>query len=75
MEKFLNTPLHYGRKSMIDIENMKYIVGHSKEYDNFESAKKDFFEKLELVIKSNKLNIQLGLSPEYPSPLWDDVTE
>ena len=26
MEKFLNTPLHYGRKSMIDIENMKYIV-------------------------------------------------
>ena len=34
--------------------------------------KKDFFEKLELVIKFNKLNIQLGLSPEYPSPLWDE---
>ena len=49
-----------------------YIVGHSKEYDNFESAKKDFFEKLELVIESNKLNIQLELSPEYPSPLWDE---
>ncbi|WP_423983933.1 Imm59 family immunity protein [Granulicatella adiacens] len=48
------------------------MVGHSKEYDNFESAKKDFFEKLELVIESNKLNIQLGLSPEYPSPLWDE---
>ena len=92
MEKFLNTPLHYGIKSMIDIENMKYIVeqeikkrhfeslhyvlfdetkrlqwafhlfyrdgkfminsrddrsyivGHSKEYDNFESAKKDFLK-------------------------------
>ena len=72
MEKFLNTPLHYGIKPMIDIENMKYIVGHSKEYDNFGSAKKDFFEKLELVIESNKLNIQLGLSPEYPSPLWDE---
>ena len=26
MEKFLNTPLHYGRKSMIDIENMKCVV-------------------------------------------------
>ena len=26
MEKFLNTPLHYGIKSMIDIENMKCIV-------------------------------------------------
>ena len=50
-------------------------VGHSKEYDNFESAKKDFFEKLELVIESNKLNIQLELSPEYPSPLWDEKEE
>ena len=52
-------------------DDRSYIVGHSKEYDNFESAKKDFFKKLELVIESNKLNIQLGLSPEYPSPLWD----
>ena len=56
-------------------DDRSYIVGHSKEFDNFESAKKGFFEKLELVIESNKLNIQLGLSPEYPSPLWDDVTE
>ena len=53
-------------------DDRSYIVGHSKEYYNFESAKKDFFEKLELVIKFNKLNIQLGLSPEYPSPLWDE---
>ena len=53
-------------------DDRSYIVGHSKEYDNFESAKKDFFEKLELVIESNKLNIQLGLSAEYPSPLWDE---
>ena len=53
-------------------DDRSYIVGHSKEYDNFESAQKDFFEKLELVIESNKLNIQLGLSPEYPSPLWDE---
>ncbi|MGT2809878.1 Imm59 family immunity protein [Streptococcus intermedius] len=53
-------------------DDRSYIVGHSKEYDNFESAKKDFFEKLELVIESNKLNIQLGLPEEYPSPLWDE---
>ena len=56
-------------------DDRSYIVGHSKEYDNFESAKKDFFEKLELVIESNKLNIQLGLSAEYPSPLWDEKEE
>ena len=53
-------------------DDRSYIVGHSKEYDNFESAKKDFFEKLELVIESNKLNIQLGLPVEYPSLLWDE---
>jgi len=53
-------------------DDRSYIVGHSKEYDNFGSAKKDFFEKLELVIESNKLNIQLGLPVEYPSPLWDE---
>ena len=53
-------------------DDRSYIVGHSKEYNNFESAKKDFFEKLELVIESNKLNIQLGLPVEYPSPLWDE---
>ena len=34
--------------------------------------KKDFFEKLELVIESNKMNIQLGLPVEYSSPLWDN---
>ena len=56
-------------------DDRSYIVGHSKEYDDFESAKEDFFEKLELVIESNKLNIQLGLSPEYPSPLWDEKEE
>ena len=56
-------------------DDRSYIVGHSKEYDNFESAKKDFFEKLELVIESNKLNIQLGLSAEYPSPLWDKIDD
>ena len=48
-------------------DDRSYMVGHSKEYDNFGSAKKDFFEKLELVIESNKLNIQLGLPVEYPS--------
>ena len=53
-------------------DDRSYIVGHSKEYDNFESAKKDFVEKLELVIESNKLNKQLGLSAEYPSPLRDE---
>lgn len=42
MEKFLNTPLHYGRKSMIDIENMKYIVE--------QEIKKRHFDNLDYVL-------------------------
>lgn len=56
-------------------DDRSYIVGHSGEYDDFESAKQAFFEKLELVIESNKMNIQLGLPTEYSSPLWDKVDD
>lgn len=56
-------------------DDRSYIVGHSKEHENFEEAKQDFFEKLELVIESNKLNMQLGLPSEYPSPLWDKTDD
>ena len=56
-------------------DDRSYIVGHSKEHENFEDAKQDFFEKLELVIESNKLNMQLGLPSEYPSPLWDNTND
>ena len=56
-------------------DDRSYIDGHSKEHENLEDAKQDFFEKLELVIESNKLNIQLGLPSEYPSPLWDNTND
>ena len=56
-------------------DDRSYIVGHSKEHENFEDAKQDFFEKLELVIETNKLNMQLGLPSEYPSPLWDNTND
>ena len=56
-------------------DDRSYIVGHSKEYDNFESAKKDFFEKLEHFVKSNQFKVKIGETPDYSSPLWDDVTE
>lgn len=56
-------------------DDRSYIIGNSREYDNFEDAKHNFFEKLELVIESNKLNIQLGLPTEYPSPLWDKTND
>ena len=45
MEKFLNTPLHYGRKSMIDIENMKYIVEQEIKKHHFESLHYALFDE------------------------------
>ena len=45
MEKFLNTPLHYGRKTMIDIENMKYIVEQEIKKRHFESLHYVLFDE------------------------------
>ncbi|HEL2651271.1 TPA: hypothetical protein U1374_001895 [Streptococcus suis] len=53
-------------------DDRTYIIGHSEEHENFEDAKQDFFERLELVIETNKLNKQLGLPSDYSSPLWDE---
>ena len=52
-------------------DDRSYVMGNTIEFDNFQDAKKVFFDKLELVIESNKLNIQLGIAVEYCSPLWD----
>ena len=45
MEKFLNTPLHYGGNSMIDIENMKYIVEQEIKKRHFESLHYVLFDE------------------------------
>mgnify|MGYP000544590660 FL=1 len=52
-----------------------YIVGHSKEYDNFEEAKTAFISKLENFVESTRKGLKVGFSPYYSSPLWDDATE
>ena len=45
MEKFLNTPLHYGIKSMIDIESMKCIVEQEINKCHFESLRYVLFDE------------------------------
>ena len=61
MEKFLNTPLHYGIKSMIDIENMKCIVEQEIKKCHFESLHYVLFDEdsnlpwaIHLYYKNNK---------------------
>ena len=43
------------------------------EFDNFEAAKNKFLEKLDFTVEINKLFVENGESPEYPSPLWDKI--
>ena len=45
------------------------------EYTNFKEAKEKFMELLEHTVSRNKYYISNGWAPQYPSPLWDDVTE
>jgi len=42
------------------------------EFDNFEDAKIAFLERLEHFVKSNQFRVQIGKTPDYSSPLWDE---
>ena len=72
MEKFLNTPLRYGRKSMIDIENMKYIVEQEIKKRHFESLHYVLFDEdknlpwaFHLFYKDSKFMINLRDDRSY----------
>ena len=72
MEKFLNTPLHYGIKSMIDIENMKCIVEHEIKKCHFESLHYVLFDEdsnlpwaIHLYYKNNKFIVNIRDDRSY----------
>ena len=56
-------------------DDRSYIIGKSWEFENYEEAKHFFIKKMETFVQLNRLEIQTGHPPYYPSPLWDDVTE
>ena len=56
-------------------DDRSYIIGKSWEFENYAEAKHFFIKKMETFVQLNRLEIQTGHSPYYPSPLWDDVTE
>ena len=61
-----------------DFENMRCIVeqdikiGNTVEFNSFEEAKADFINTLENYVEMNIKGKELGFTPEYPSPLWDE---
>ncbi|KEQ45588.1 hypothetical protein SK578_0432 [Streptococcus mitis] len=53
-------------------DDRSYIIGKSWEFENYEEAKHFFIKKMETFIQLNRLEIQTGHPPYYPSPLWDN---
>lgn len=56
-------------------DDRSYVIGNTIEFTSFEDAKIAFLEKLEHFVKSNQFKVKIGETPDYSSPLWDDVTE
>ena len=53
-------------------DDRSYVIGNTVEFNSFEEAKADFINTLENYVEMNIQGKELGLSPEYPSPLWDE---
>ena len=53
-------------------DDRSYIIGKSWEFENYEEAKHFFIKKMETFVQLNRLEIQTGHPPYYPSPLWDE---
>ena len=56
-------------------DDRSYVMGNTIEFTSFEDAKIAFLEKLEHFVKSNQFRVQIGKTPDYSSPLWDDARE
>ena len=56
-------------------DDRSYIIGESWEFENYEEAKHFFIKKMETFVQLNRLEIQTGHPPYYPSPLWDEKEE
>ena len=56
-------------------DDRSYVMGNTIEFTSFEDAKIAFLERLEHFVISNQFKVNIGKTPYYSSPLWDDVTE
>ena len=53
-------------------DDRSYVIGNTVEFNSFEEAKADFINTLENYVETNIQGKELGFTPEYPSPLWDE---
>ena len=53
-------------------DDRSYVMGNTIDFTRFEDAKIAFLERLEHFVKSNQFRVQIGKTPYYSSPLWDE---
>lgn len=53
-------------------DDRSYVIGNTVEFNSFEEAKADFINTLEKYVEMNIQGKELGFTPDYPSPLWDE---
>ena len=53
-------------------DDRTYIMGKTREFDNFEEAKLSFLNLMESFIEMNGYFVQNGDSPYYSCSLWDE---
>lgn len=49
-----------------------YIIGKTWKYSNFDDATKGFMNILDETVKGERMGVELGIKPNYASPLWDN---
>lgn len=53
-------------------DDRTYIMGKTREFENFEEAKLFFLNLMESFIEMNRYFVQNGDSPYYSCSLWDE---
>lgn len=53
-------------------DDRSYVIGNTVEFNSFEEAKANFINTLENYVEMNIQGKELGFTPAYPSPLWDE---
>lgn len=54
-------------------DDRSYVLGNTAEFDEFNEAKNFFIGKLEHFVESNRFKLKIGETPNYSSPLWNQL--
>lgn len=64
--------LEKNRYVVYSLADRASLMGKISQFEDFNSAKDKFFEKLDLAVKYNSLKVRNNESPEYQSLIWTE---